>query len=180
MGIKNKISEEGVYYLTLTVIDWVDVFTRPVYKHIIIDSLKYCQQQKGLEIFAWCLMTNHLHMIAKAKEKFHLSDILRDFKKYVNKAILIAIQDEPESRRKWMLNRFEYAGRYDKKIKYFKFWKEGNEAKEIYSSEFFDQKLDYIHNNPVKAEIVEEAHEYLYSSAKNYSGKKGLLEVILV
>jgi putative transposase len=81
MGIKNKISEGYIYFLTLTVVDWVDVFTRPVYRHILIDSLKHCQKEKGLEIYAWCLMSNHLHLIASAKEGFNLSDILIDFKK---------------------------------------------------------------------------------------------------
>src|SRR5690606_38730047 len=128
MGIKNKISEGYIYFLTLTVVDWVDVFTRPVYRHILIDSLKHCQNEKGLEIYAWCLMSNHLHLIASAKEGFNLSDILRDFKKYTSKQLVVAIGKENENRREWMLNRFEYAGVNDKKIKNYKFWQEGNEA----------------------------------------------------
>ncbi len=75
MGIRNKISDGYVYFLTLTVIDWVDVFTRPVYIHIIIDSLIFCQKEKGLIIYSWCLMSNYLHLIAQAKEDISLSDI---------------------------------------------------------------------------------------------------------
>ena len=76
MGIKNKINEGYIYFLTLTVVDWVDIFTRPVYKQILIDSIKYCQQTKGLEVYAWCLMSNHLHLIAGVKEdnEYNLSD----------------------------------------------------------------------------------------------------------
>lgn len=85
---KNKIFPGHLYFLTLTVVDWVDIFTRPVYKHIIVDSLKYCQAQKGLVVYAWCLMSNHLHLIATNQEGFHLSDILRDFKKFTSKQIL--------------------------------------------------------------------------------------------
>ena len=181
MGIKNKISDGYNYFLTLTVIDWIDVFTRPVYKYIIIDSLKYCQKNKGLIIFSWCLMSNHLHLIAGTKEGFNLSNILRDFKKFTSKEIVSAIKENPqESRKKWMLNRFEFAGRYDNKITNYKFWQEGNEAKEIHTNDFLNQKLNYIHDNPVKAEIVSRPEDYLFSSARDYVGEKGLLEVELI
>lgn len=112
MGIRNKISEGYCYFLTLTVVDWVDVFTRPNYKHIIIDSLRYCQKEKGLILYGWCLMSNHLHLIAQADENNHLSDILRDLKKYTSKQIIKAIIENPESRRDWMLDRFRFAGKF--------------------------------------------------------------------
>jgi REP element-mobilizing transposase RayT len=177
MGIKNKISPGYIYFLTLTVIDWVDVFTRPEYKYIVIDSLDYCQKNKGLKIYAWCLMSNHLHMIVGTEEENNLSDILRDFKKFTSKEIIDKIKELPESRKEWMLNRFEFAGRFNNKIKDYKFWQDGNEAKEIHTNEFLDQKLDYIHNNPVRAEIVFEPQDYKYSSAIDYSGGKGLLVI---
>ncbi|MBC8052243.1 MAG: transposase [Sphingobacteriaceae bacterium] len=182
MGIKNKINEGCIYFLTLTVVDWVDIFTRPVYKRIIIESIKYCQDVKGLEVYVWCLMSNHIHLIAGVKEdsKCNLSDVLRDFKKFTNKRIIAEIESCTESRRKWMLNQFEFAGRYNPKIKDFKFWQDGNEAKEIISPEFLHQKMDYIHMNPVIAEIVSEPHHYLHSSAIDYSGGKGLIDVVFV
>ena len=85
MGLKNKIYRGYLYFLTLTVIDWVDIFIRPDYKHIIVDSLRHCQNEKGLELYAWCLMSNHLHLIAAVREenRYTLSDILRDFKKFI-------------------------------------------------------------------------------------------------
>jgi REP element-mobilizing transposase RayT len=179
MGLKNRIYEGYLYYLTLTVVDWVDVFTRPAYRHIIVDALKYCQQHKGLELYAWCLMSNHLHLIAGAKENYHLSNILRDFKKHTSRTIVEAIlKHENESRRQWMLHRFAFAANLDPKVTNFKFWQDGNEAKEITSNNFLQQKLDYIHQNPGWAEIVAEPENYLYSSASNYAGQKGLLEVL--
>lgn len=180
MGLKNQTSEGYIYFLTMTVVDWVDVFTRPIYRHIIIDSLKHCQQHKGLELYAWVLMSNHLHLLASAKEGFVLSDILRDFKKFTSKKILETILNEPESRRKWMLNQFEFAGRYDPKITNFTFWQAGNEAKEVHTNDFLFQKLNYIHENPVRAEIVAEPEHYLYSSASYYTHGSGLLEVIVL
>ncbi|GGK64597.1 hypothetical protein GCM10011405_10710 [Rufibacter glacialis] len=179
MGIKNKIHEGYLYYLTLTVVDWVDVFTRPVYRHIIIDSLKFCQEKKGLEIYAWVLMSNHLHLIASAKEGFHLSNILRDFKKFTSRSLVEAIQKENESRKEWMLHRFQFPANVKSKVTNHQFWQEGNEAKEIHSNEFLQQKLNYIHQNPVRAEWVLEPEHYLYSSAQDYAGMPGLLKVLL-
>ena len=180
MGLKSITEKDGVYFITPTVIDWVDVFSRPVYKNIITESLQYCQKEKGLEVYAWVIMTNHLHLIVSARQGFDLSAIIRDFKKYTSKKIVQKIQQENESRKKWMLNRFEYAGRNHPKVRYYKFWQDGNEPKPIYSNEFLMQKIDYIHQNPVKAEIVNEAEHYRHSSAIDYAGGKGLLDIRLV
>ncbi|MFY9308067.1 MAG: transposase [Bacteroidia bacterium] len=180
MGFHYRINEGKAHFVTLTVVDWVDVFTRKNHKMAIVESLKYCQQHKGLEIFAWCLMTNHLHMIIRAEDDYKLSDILRDFKKYTSKEILRLIQEEPESRKKWLLDRFEFAGRFNPKIKNFKFWQDGNHPVELYSAEFTKQKLQYIHNNPVEEMFVENSHEYLFSSARNYADLDGLIDVVLI
>jgi len=180
MGIRNKISPGNVYFLTLTIVEWVDIFTRPVYKHLIVDSLNYCIANKGLKVYCWCLMSNHLHMIAGAKDEASLSGIPRDFKKFTIKAIIDIIKNIPESRKDWMLNMFWYAGKNNKKIRNYKVWQDGNDSKEIHMTEFLVEKMDYIHNNPVKAEIVFNAEDYLYSSAKDYAGEKGLVEIEFV
>ena len=180
MGIRNKISPGYVYFLTLTIVDWIDVFSRPANKHIIVDSLNYCIKNKGLEVYCWCLMSNHLHLIASAKEEVQLSDILSDFKKFTSKALINSIKEMSESRREWKLNLFWSAGKDNKQIKYFKVWQDGNESKEIHSTDFLDEKMNYVHNNPVKAEIVKNPEEYLYSSARDYAGEKGLVEIVFV
>jgi putative transposase len=126
-------------------------------------------------------MTNHLHMIVGSESENKVSDILRDFKKFTSKEILRTLQAfGQESRREWMLNRFEYAGRNDKKIKNYRFWQEGNDPQEIFLADYFDQKLNYIHNNPVTAEFVNRPDDYRYSSAIDYAGGSGLLKVDLV
>ena len=180
MGIRNKISPDYVYFITLTIVDWLDIFTRPAYKHIIVDSLNYCIANKGLKVYCWCLMSNHMHMIASTTEGNNLSDVLRDFKKFTSKDLIRTLKEIPESRRDWLLNLFWYAGKNDKKIKYYKVWQEGNDAKEIHSTDFLNQKMEYIHNNPVRAEIVVSPEDYLYSSAKDYSGEKGLVNIEFV
>ena len=169
-----------LYFTTSTVIDWMDVFTRPAYKQIIVDSLKYCQTQKGLEIYAWVLMTNHLHMIVSMESNQPIGDVLRDFKKFTSKAIVKAIQDnQTESRKEWLLDRCWFRGVNDSKIKNYKFWQDGSYIETIYSYEFYKEKLNYIHMNPVKQEIVEKPEDYVYSSARNYNGQKGMIDVIV-
>lgn len=112
-------------------------------------------------------MSNHLHLIASAGDEGNLSDILRDFKKFTSKAIIETIKEIPESRREWLLNLFWYAGKNNKKIKNFKVWQDGNDAKEIHTTAFLEEKMDYIHYNPVRAEIVAHPEEYLNSSARD-------------
>jgi putative transposase len=178
MGFKYTINTDGTYFLTFATIDWVDVFTRKELAYVVVDSLKYCQKEKGLQIFAWCLMSNHLHLLVSAGLNGDLSAIMRDFKKFTSKKIIDVIKEIPESRREWMLDRFEFAGRYDKKITNYKFWQDGLHPIEIYSPKFIQQKLNYIHENPVKAGLVWEAWHYQYSSAIDYYEKgKGLIEV---
>jgi putative transposase len=181
MQIQNTVTKD-IYFITTTIINWVDVFTRAQYKHIIVESLEYCQKEKGLVIYAWVLMSNHLHLIAGTQDtNINISDILRDFKKFTSKAIINDIQNnEQESRREWMLNLFAYAGKNDNKIKNYKFWQEGNDIQEIYSVDYLKQKLNYIHNNPVKAEFVISPEEYKYSSAIDYAGGKGLIKIDVI
>jgi REP element-mobilizing transposase RayT len=180
MSEKYKIwDQQKVYFLTLTVVGWIDVFTRKNHKMTIIESLQYCQKEKGLELYGYCLMPSHLHLIARAVDTFTLSEILRDFKKYTAKAIIRNIQSETESRKEWMLEYFRKSAERTKRMTDFKFWQDGNHAEEISSNRFFDEKLDYIHNNPVIELIVELPEDYLFSSARNYAGLKNYLEIIL-
>jgi hypothetical protein len=180
MGHKNPIYDYGIYFLTLTVVDWIDIFSRANYKHIIVDSLAYCQNEKGLILYAWVVMTNHIHLIATAREGYNLSDILRDLKKFTSKKILREIEAIPESRREWLLYRFQYAASSSNESVNYKFWQDGNEPKDLFTLEFTEQKLNYLHQNPVRAEIVNRAEDYRYSSAIDYAGGKGLLNVELL
>jgi REP element-mobilizing transposase RayT len=145
--------QDGVYYLTLQVVDWVDVFTRAIYRDLIIDNLKYCQQNKGLEFFAFVLMSNHLHLIVRSNTN-NLSGTLRDFKSYTSKELIKQIETIPESRRDWMLSVFAKAARNNERNCNYQFWTHENHAEQIWSNSFLDTKIDYIHQNPVRAKIV--------------------------
>lgn len=169
--------QEGIYYLTFTVVNWIDVFTRKRYKDILIDSLIFCQKGKGLKIYAFVIMSNHVHCVLSCKEN-KLSDVIRDFKTHTSKQILKSIKDEVgESRRDWMLEQFKDKGLDNKRNKKYQFWKQDNRPIELYSNYFIEQKIEYIHNNPVKSGIVEKPEEYIYSSAKNYCKEEGLLDI---
>lgn len=174
------INQNATYFLTFTVVDWIDIFTRKEYKFVITDSLNYCVNNKGLEIFAWCLMSNHLHLVGRAREHFRISDIIRDFKKYTSKTVLKMIQEIPESRREWLLYRFEFAGKFDNRIKKYKFWQETNHAIELDTNKLIDQRLYYTHDNPVRTMIVGKQEDYLFSSARDYSGENGYVTVTLI
>jgi REP element-mobilizing transposase RayT len=182
MSTKYKIQDnERAYFITTTIVGWIDVFTREVQKERLVESLKYCQDKKGLVIYAWCLMSNHLHMIChSANEEILLSDIIRDFKTFTSKQIIKTILEEPESRKDWIIRYFEESCEGLKRNQKYKVWQTGFHAEEIRTQKFLEQKLDYIHNNPVKARTVEFPEHYLYSSARNYAELEGLIPVVIL
>ena len=176
-GQKQTIKTDKAYFLTLTVVAWVDVFTRKNHRDALIDSFKYCQNQKGLIIFAYVIMSNHVHLIANTNEPFLLKDTIRDLKKFTAKKILQQIAEQPESRREWMLPLFELKSEDKNGNKNHKFWQEGNHAIELFSEKFVWDKIQYIHNNPVEAGFVKQPYEWIYSSATNYCGVESIIEV---
>ena len=157
------------YFITCTVHQWVDVFSRKQYADIFLDSIRYCQANKGLKLYGWVIMTNHMHLIIGSNEH-KLSHIIRDFKKFTASQIVKAIiANDKESRKSWLLWLF-------KKENAIWFWEEGYHGEVIVTQHFFESKLHYLHQNPVRAGIVAKAEEYLYSSACDYYGnRKGLL-----
>jgi len=180
MADRYKINDQhGVYFITMTIVGWIDIFTRKEQKLLLVDSLNYCQANKGLELFGWCLMPSHLHLLCRASEHFEMSDIVRDFKKFTSKAIIKQIEDEPESRREWILKQFREACKDLKRNQTYKVWQDSNHAKIIYTNKFFFEKLTYIHNNPVEDLLVANAEDYMFSSARNYAGLDNLLAVIV-
>ena len=170
--------QEKIYFVTCTVVDWIDVFSRKIYRDLVIDCFRYCIENKGMLVYGFVIMSNHIHIILQSKEG-KLSDLIRDFKKFTAKSILDAIKQNPESRREWMLERFAKATETHTRNKNYQFWQYGNHAEEIYTLHFLWDKLNYIHLNPIRVGIVEKAQDYLYSSASNYVNGKGLFEIEL-
>ena len=181
MGSRYKIRDQsGHYFVTFTVTGWVDLFIRNDYRDCIINSFKYCVKNKGLKVHAYVLMTSHIHAILSAEEGEDLAGIIRDLKKFTSKRLVDLIKTIPESRREWLLNKFRFEANRTSRGKYYQVWEEGYHGIQIESNEFLDQKLDYIHENPVKAGFVSSPEDYLYSSARNYCEEQGVMEVDLL
>lgn len=181
MSTKYKATTtENAYFITITTVGWIDVFTRLNQKNNIINALQHCQENKGLEIYAYVIMSSHIHLFCKASDGFVLSNVLRDFKKFTSKKIIQTIIDEPESRREWLLDYFKKACCHLKRAQQFKVWQDGYHAEHIYSNSFMKQKIDYIHTNPVKDKIVSLPEDYYFSSARNYAGLENDLKVIIL
>ncbi|OUS01593.1 transposase [Flavobacteriales bacterium 33_180_T64] len=176
---KATMSDTG-YFITITVVGWIDVFTRLRQRYVIINALKYCQKHKGLEIYAYCIMPSHIYLLCKAKEGFKLSHIMRDFKKHTSKQIIDTIINHPESRREWLLDYFKQACNHLIRKQNYKVWQDGYHAEICRTNTFIQQKLKYIHNNPVKDKIVEKAEDYIFSSARNYADMDSELEVLVL
>jgi len=146
----------GIYYLTFTVRNWYYIFDRHNRFKILADSLKYCQKQKGLKLYAYVFMLNHIHLIASASD---MIVFVRDFKKFTSKEIQKnIIATEPN-----VLSLFEIEhGKYE-------FWAKTNMPKIIESEEYFFQKINYIHTNPVRKQYVKRPEEWVWSSANSDS-----------
>lgn len=172
-----KIRNQGAtHYLTFTIEGWIDLLTRKIFKDLILESFLYCQKNKNLQIHAFVMMSNHIHTIWTATDN-NLSDIIRDFKTHTSKSFIKIIVESAESRREWLLYMFKFYARRTMANKNYKIWTNDNHPEEIFSQEFFYQKLQYIHQNPVRGGIVYEETDYIYSSAANYAKKKSIFNV---
>lgn len=181
MSIKYKIrNQEALHFISFATVEWIDVFTRPIYMEVILDSLSYCQKYKGMILYTWCLMTNHIHMIISSDGKNKQEDIIRDFKKCTSKKCLELIESNNESRKNWMMWIFQSAGKKNSNNTNYQFWRQDNHPIELDSNIMMEQKLDYIHNNPVVEGIVDVPQDYLFSSARNYAGRRGMMDVELI
>ncbi len=179
MSSKYKPGEDAIpHFITFTVVGWVDVFSREQYKDLFVESLSYCQQYKGLVLHAWVIMTNHAHLIISSNTN-KIENIVRDLKKYTSKQIIASIHENPgESRKEWMLNLFSYAGKNNSNNKDYQFWKQDYHPIELNTAAKLKDRLDYLHENPVRSGLVWEPWHFKYSSAIDYYTKEhGLLKI---
>jgi putative transposase len=182
MSSKYKfIDKEGVYFVTSTVVDWVDVFTRNIYRDILIDSFRFCQKNQGLQIHAWVLMPNHFHMICSFVNGSDPGRVIKNIKSFTAIKIIDAIiNNNQESRKQWILDIFEKHGRANKSNYRFQFWQHENHPILLDNEEKFKQRMNYLHENPVRAGFVYEPKEWFYGSGIDYytENEKGLLDIV--
>lgn len=168
MSRKYKFGEStGAYFISFATVYWIDVFTRDIYFSVIIESLDYCRKNKGMEIYGYCIMPSHVHLIFRSAEA-DPSGLIRDFKGFTSRKMLKTIEENAqESRKEWMLWMFEKAGKKNSNVKNRQFWQQNNKPIELWSLKVFEQKLNYIHNNPVISGFVTNPIDWKYSSARN-------------
>ena len=172
MRTRYKIIDAGqIYFITSTIVEWIPVFTRKSYFDILINSLNYCRQHKGLKVFAYVILDNHLHLVISGE---NLSNTIKDFKRHTAREIIKLAQDEEKT---WLLNQFKFYRQKHKMDSDYQVSQEGFHPKQITSEEMVRQKIEYIHYNPVRIGLVNKREEWIYSSAGNYLGLKGLMEI---
>jgi len=164
------IHPEQPHFVTLTVLHWIPVFTRPDTVNILLDSLRYLMSD-GLKIYAYVILENHAHFIIQSDSLGR--DIAR-MKSYTSKQ-LIGWLDKNHVRQ--ILEQLAFYKKAHKIDRAYQFWQEGVHPELIQNEKMMRQKIDYIHNNPVKRGYVDDAVHWRYSSARSYAGDGGLLEV---
>lgn len=171
---------EAAYFVSFATINWVDVFTREIYLGILADSITYCRKNKGMELYAYVFMPNHVHLLFRSLHN-DPSGLMRDFKGFTSRKIIKAIQENPrESRKEYLLKQFEESGLKRSNVEKYQFWQQNNKPIEVYSTWVVNQKVNYIHNNPVKEGFVTNSVDWKYSSARNYAGDQTVLEIDLM
>ena len=181
MSDKYKIFDgDEVYFVTFTIVEWIKVLADDSCKYLIIDAIKYYQANKGLIVYGYCIMPNHVHMIIQAVGEFTISEILRDLKKFTARAIVNKLEQGKSEVHMEVLKQFSEAGKLLKRITNFKVWQDGTMAKLVYSNKFLMEKLSYIHNNPVEYELCNTPWQYKLSYASNYIEKESLIKEELV
>ncbi len=170
-------NKEGIYFVSFATVYWIDVFVREEYFAVFVESLEYCRKEKGMEVFAWSVLPSHAHLIFRDKNK-DPGKLIKELKTFTSKKLQETIAENPqESRKEWMLWLMERAGLKNSNVKMRQFWQQNNKPIELWSTNVIQQKTAYIHNNPVEAGFVTEPHHWKYSSAINFSGGKGVIEI---
>ena len=182
MSSKYKFDDrEGVYFVTSTVVDWIDVFTRDIYRDILLDSFRFCQKNQNLLLHAWVLMPNHFHLICSFINNANPGMVLKNIKSFTAMKIINAIINNPqESRREWMLDLFEKNGQRMKSNFRFQFWQHENHSILLGNKEMHNQRIDNLDENPERAGFVKHPVDWKHSSAIDYYTEegKGLLELV--
>lgn len=179
---KPIIPLDACYFLTFNMVEKIDLFVRPAYKQVIADSLNYFIKTHGLNLYAWCLMSSHLHLVLRTKDGAAPAYFERDFKRYTTPELLQTIEMEMDLRREWMLQRFEEYGKSLRRLEKYHLWQNCSSPLRIPNDQprLLMDRIVHIHENPVREGIVDQPESYIFSSARNYTGIHGLVAVKVV
>ena len=170
-------NKDGLYFVSFATVYCIDVFTRQVYFNVLADSINYCRKEKGMELYCYCFMPNHVHFIFRSSNEQPM-ELLRDFKRYTSNKVIEAIsENSQESRKEWLLWMFEKAGKKKGNVKKYQFWQHHNKPIELWSEKVIEQKINYVHNNPIESGFVTDAADWKYSSARNFLEDQTIIEI---
>ncbi len=162
-------------------VGWLNVFTRNEYKDLFLESLVFCQKNKGLEIHAWCIMSNHVHLVFRSINDQKSELLIGDLKRFTSQSIVKSIQENSrESRKEFLLDFFKKEAEKSSNVKHYQFWRHDNKPIELWSNKVIQQKIDYVHNNSVEEGLVYKPEDYVYSSAIDYAVLQGLVDDVIV
>ncbi|EGV16547.1 REP-associated tyrosine transposase [Thiocapsa marina] len=164
-------SPDQPHFMTSTVVEWLPIFTRPETAQLVFDSWAYLQAHEGLRIYGFVVLENHLHIVAQAP---NLPDVWRRFKSYSART-LIDLLEEQGARR--LLDRMGFTFKARRGDRAYQLWQEGSHPQCIEGETMLRQKLEYIHNNPVKRGFVDDPEHWCWSSARSYAGRAGVVDV---
>jgi REP-associated tyrosine transposase len=164
--------DEYPYFLTCTVVAWLPVFARPNLVEIIFDSWRFLQKERGVRIFGYVILENHLHWIASGHD---LSDQVSRFKSYTARRIIDGLEQCGFAT---LLEELRFFKLWHKIDQAHQLWQEGSHPQQIQNDEMMTQKLEYMHLNPVRRGYVDDPVHWRYSSARNYTERAGLIEVV--
>ncbi len=166
-----KITDpQAPHFITLTVLHWIPVFTRPATVGILLDSLHYLMAE-GLTVYAYVILENHCHFVLQSPALDR--DIAR-FKSFTAKQLICWLHD---NRIQQVLDQLAFYKKAYKVDQAYQFWQEGVHPELIQNDEIMRQKIEYIHQNPVQRGYVDDPTHWRYSSAKDYAGQEGLLKI---
>jgi putative transposase len=164
-----------LYFITSTVVEWIPLFLSYPYCQILLDSFTFCRQSKGLRLHAYVIMPTHLHAIISCDQPDRLTGIVRDMKRHTSRRISRKLV---EDRSRVLLRPLFEMAPMGKGNTEYKVWQDGYHPIAIYTQKFFRQKLEYLHDNPVRKGFVRRSEEWQYSSADEYiNGRLGLIEI---
>lgn len=163
--------EDALYFITSSTIENIPIFLNETMFNILIECFKFCRKEKGLKLYAYVIMDNHFHAIVSGE---NLISIIRDFKRFTAKKIIEVIKTMNSN---WLLNQIEYWKKDFKQDSHYQIWQEGYHPQQIFNDEILFQKIEYIHNNPVKRGFVSKPEDWKYSSARNFSGDCSIIEL---
>lgn len=156
------VETDGVHFLTCTVVEWIPAFIGKDTCDMVVATFENIRQTKGLKLYAYVIMENHLHVVASAPD---LRDAMQGFKSFTAREV---IRLSRQAGREWLLNQFVYYKRRERVDSKFQVWQQGHHPQLIQGEAMLRQKIEYIHNNPVRRGWVELPEHWRYSSARNY------------